>query len=67
MKNLSLRDRIYQWISVHLPQRLIWFCLFRAWSWHQTITKDNKLPSQVLVVELIKRLDERNFKVVVQE
>jgi hypothetical protein len=65
-KKLSPLDKIYQYIANKiLPNRLIWFCIFRAWGLHQKITKDNdesyKLPSEVLVVDLIKILNENNL------
>jgi hypothetical protein len=57
-KKLTFPDNFYQWLANKIfSKRLIWFCVIRAWGLYQGITNNNKLPSQVLVVELLKRLD----------
>jgi hypothetical protein len=57
---MSNLDKVYQYLANHMPDRLIWFCIFRAWALHQHVTNSYKLPSQVFVVELIHRLDTKN-------
>ena len=54
-------NKIYQFLANKIfPQKLIWYCVIRAWAMHQARTGSNKLPSQVLVVDLLKRLDGEN-------
>jgi len=60
-KTINLDDKIYKWIAFHLPKRIIWFCIFRAWKYYLNLTGHNKLPSQVLVHELLTRLDEKSW------
>lgn len=62
-RELSIADKFYQFLANKVfPDRLIWFCIFKAWAMHQNKTNSIKLPSQVLVKELITRLDKNIIK-----
>jgi hypothetical protein len=54
-------NKIYKWIAFHLPKKVVYYSFFRAWAYYQNLTKHNKLASQVLVHEVLTRLDEENW------
>ncbi len=46
-----------QWIANHLPRRVIYFCVIRAWAYATTGKYSSTIAPDITVAEILKRWD----------